>query len=1000
MPRKWIHWLVVSLFAGLLGAIIVSFDAPTLDAQSAQVGVRVLQSDTNRIVLELNVDAYSVRTQRVESGTFSVLAIPGLGHTIEPGKPQLPTQSAMIAIPPGAQVALTITADDARTDALANPPLPVPTQRVNADPRQSLPSYAGASYVPDAATYSTNRAYPASVARVATTGAWRSQRYVVVEFNLLQYNPVTRQATFHRRVRVELALSYPQGRTAQALGGAVNEGAFESVFQGSFANYASARNWRARPATTQPARAPRYSGGPWYKIAVNADGLYQVTCQDLQNAGVNPATLNTATLQLFDAATELAINVVGTTWTTTCGASNYFEFLGQAATSRYSITNIYWLTFGATNGKRMPTRDGSVAGVSPGVFTDTLHTEENHYYRSAIPYQDTDHWFWNFIASGAFADYPFQANRLAGGTYTGTATLRLVGSGGLPYTAQVLVNGNVISNVTWTHDLAYTATVPFSQAFMLAGNNTLRVQNNSAAGKFIVFNSFDVSYNATLTAVTDTLRFRQVASGTWQYPITSFTSNALQVFDITDPYSVTRFINTSITGGPSYTLTFGDTIASAREYLALANAQRKSPASITLDASANLVSPSNGADYIAISHNAFLTNVQPLVNLRAAQGLSTKLIDVQDVYDEFADGLADPQAIRDFLAYAFANWQAPAPAYVLLVGDGHTDPLGYCIIGSCPTEGATTPNRTFIPPYFKFVDPWIGETASDNRLVTFSPTNTLPSLAIGRLPVNNTTEADAMVNKIIANEQSPTFGGWRGTIAFLSDNTFSTSGAMDGAGDFWAYSDEVASSSQLMPFSFIADRIYYNPCDPNTYAYCALANPPYTPYTTTAALKSALNSSVNDGRLILNYVGHGSIMAWAHETFFAASDVAGLTNSGKPMVVLEMTCYTGYFHHNNQSFSSLAETNVRATSKGALASWAASGLGVATGHDYINRGFFLSIMSPGLHQIGPATVAGKQFLYTNGGGGALDLLDTFNLLGDPAARLAFQPNMFLPQISK
>ncbi len=85
----------------------------------------------------------------------------------------------------------------------------------------------------------------------------------------------------------------------------------------------------------------------------------------------------------------------------------------------------------------------------------------------------------------------------------------------------------------------------------------------------------------------------------------------------------------------------------------------------------------NGADYILITHPDFYDAVQPLADYRHGQGLRVKRIDVQDVYDEFNAGLADPEAIRSFLEYAYTNWQAPAPAYVVLVGDGNVDPKNY-----------------------------------------------------------------------------------------------------------------------------------------------------------------------------------------------------------------------------------------------------------------------------------------------------------------------------------
>jgi len=51
---------------------------------------------------------------------------------------------------------------------------------------------------------------------------------------------------------------------------------------------------------------------------------------------------------------------------------------------------------------------------------------------------------------------------------------------------------------------------------------------------------------------------------------------------------------------------------------------------------------------------------------------------VDQIYDEFSDGLRNPNAIRSFLAYAFDNWKGSAgtarpPSFVLLVGDATPD---------------------------------------------------------------------------------------------------------------------------------------------------------------------------------------------------------------------------------------------------------------------------------------------------------------------------------------
>jgi len=131
--------------------------------------------------------------------------------------------------------------------------------------------------------------------------------------------------------------------------------------------------------------------------------------------------------------------------------------------------------------------------------------------------------------------------------------------------------------------------------------------------------------------------------------------------------------------------------------------------------------------------------VQPLANFRASQGLRVQVVDVQDIYDEFSGGVFNPEAIRSFIAYAYSNWVRPASSFVLLVGDGNFDFKN--------NYGWNDTN--YIPPYLAEVDPWIGQTATDNRYVSVSGRDILPDLYIGRFPVRTQVEAQTMVEKTI-----------------------------------------------------------------------------------------------------------------------------------------------------------------------------------------------------------------------------------------------------------
>lgn len=970
---KGTRWVVV-----LIAALFVVLQMAGEAQAATGAPLRVLQSDTSRVVLELELSRYDVREQNVGGVTYAVFAIPGLGHTNEPGKPQLPILGALVGIPPGAEPSLKILADDTRIESVARPPLPAAALQIQYDPSRTVPREAGLGFPREANTDSSSQMYPAGAVVLTWSGYWRSQRCVVVEFHPLQYSRATQQFIFHRLLRVEVTLSYAGGKRPQASSGGVSEGLFEQVLQQAVVNYPSAKNWRAKNAPAKLAlsrSSVTYTSGTWYKVAVNADGIYQVTCAQVQSAGIDLASLDPNTLKIYKQGTELALNVAGQNWER-CDSRDYIEFFGQAAGTKYTDTNIYWLTFGGTAGKRMGTRDGSGAGTVPETFFDHLHLEQDHAYRSYVPMSEgADHWFWSWLPNGvSYADYPFELANLAFGDYSATLQMSVVGFNAGDHRTQTYVNGNLVDDTTWSGQVERRGTFTFPSDYLNRGTNTIRVNELGPSGDYVFVNYFDVEYSRLYTASEDALRFRNGANGTWRYQISGWTDSSVEMFDITDPFDVARFVGSTMTPkGSSQTLEFSDTIDSPREYLALGSPMRAIPLSITRDALSNLRSPANGADYIIITYGGFKSNVQPLASYRAAQGMRVQVVDAQDVYDEFSDGLMDAQALRDFLAYTGENWQAPAPSFVLLVGDGNFDFKNHLGTGEA----------NFIPPYLRMVDPWIGETASDNGFVSFDDGagNPLPSMAIGRLPANTNAEVDAMVAKIMNYEQNLSTGIWQTQVAFVADNP-------DSGGAFWSLSDQIADDLRYLPTRYAADRIYY----------------PNSPYTTPLATRSAIISVINEGRLIVNYIGHSGIQWWSKTSdqteygIFGLNQVTALANGRKLPVMLAMTCMDGYFHY--PGYPSLAETIVRLAGRGALASWSASGQGVAAGHDFLDRGFFDAVLQRGVRQLGPAAVLGKLNLWLNGGGANLDLIGTYNLIGDPASRLLIRgPTIyFLPFI--
>ena len=373
-----------------------------------------------------------------------------------------------------------------------------------------------------------------------------------------------------------------------------------------------------------------------------------------------------------------------------------------------------------------------------------------------------------------------------------------------------------------------------------------------------------------------------------------------------------------------------------------------------------------------IGYGEFLPAMHPLLALRA-QEWQTMAVDVQDVYDEFSHGLLDPQAIRDFLAHALSHWQR-APSYVLLVGDGTIDYLDHLGQGW----------HNFVPAYPADVDPYLGETASDNRLACVAGEDILPDLHIGRLPVSNLAEAQAVVAKIMAYEAAAASWPWQQRVQLLADN--------DSGNLFAQYSEQLYHS---LPEPIKGERIYLTTPADETHEY-----DPNDPQDLLAA-QAAVQDSFRRGHLLATFMGHSSHSQWAEERLLHREDVPRLQNEARLPATLSLTCYTGAFHY--PPYAPLDERLVIQADGGAVAAWGATGAGVATGHRHLAQGFFDAVFGPAPVTLGAATWGGKLRLFQQAPTNR-DLIDTYVLLGDPATPLRpyYGPvhNVYLPQVRK
>jgi len=954
------HILALFLITPL---ILGTVDPPPAVAQ-APLGshLRVLESNDKAILLELTVDDFTLETVEREGQTYHRLVIPGTAQTATPGEPQVPTRGALLGLPTAEGVSLEIL--EAEHETLSGYRLlPAPGRRlIEADENTLLAGRVEQFFTLDRDLYATDAFYPGQLTELDEIGYLRDQAVAQVRFCPAQVNPVTGQVHLYRRILIRLTWDWPVVTANDGTRGVALS--FDNLLHDTLLNYDAPERTAALPPSVAHSSAPiaaTTAATPTLKIAIAQDGIYQLTRADLVGAGLDLTGSDPRTIKVRHRGVEIPIYVPGED-DGTFDAADSVLFYGTAIDDLYTSENVYWLTAGGTPGQRMEARNGTPGGATvPAHFLATMHAEQDTYYWQSMPDgEGQDHWFWgDRLTAPATQSVTATLHNVSTTASTATVRARLKGRTSIgavfpDHHTRLYLNGTQIDDQVWDDQAIYDHEVTVAHNLLNEGDNVIRVESVGDTGAVvdqIHVNWIELDYWDAYVAENDQLCFGPPAAGTYQFQVSQFTDSDVQVFDVTDSaHAAILTGTTTVADGGRYTLHFQDSAGAGTRYLALTSAQHKSPARIVLDQPSSWKSPTNGADYVIIAHEDFYASAQRLaLHRQDTSGLRAATVKIDDVYDEFNYGIFNPQAIRDFLAYAYHNWVSPGPAFVVLVGDAthdYKDNLG-------------TGTQNYVPSQIIETDE-LGQTPSDNWFVLVSGDDILPDMWIGRLGVQSVSQADDVVDKIIRYEQHPPDRSWNSQALLVAD---------DGDTSFKTISEQIAG---LLPAHYTAHKVYAD-----TY-------PPGDPTPDIAA-------AINAGTIVVNYSGHGHVSGWGQWTgsqyIFERSDIQALDNTHKLPVVTIANCLNGFFT-GPQTEVSTAEAFLRLKDRGAVAVWASTGLGYASGHRVLMSEFYETIFhSPG-HTLGAATSAAKVEAYTQNSAWG-ELVQTFVLFGDPATQLYY-----------
>lgn len=936
-----------------------------LAQSSTGSSLHILSSGSRELVLQLNIAEIQVETIEQGSQTYQRLLIPNMVQKNVPGAPQIPTRGTMVGIGTPENVSAELL--DADIEILSGYQLlPAPTLEVEgdilADPEQAR---LKETYVPDPAIYTTNAFFPADLVEIGETGYIRDQAVAQIQFYPVQYNPVTGEVRLYRRLTVRVSWPASNLTLTGDNSNSLASPAYEKLLKRTLLNY----DLLDRPGLVEvaPPYVPNSIGAadttPRLKIKVTKDAVYRLTPADLTQAGFELAGVDSRTIKIINHGSQIPIYLFDSNSNNLFDGNDYLLFYGTAITDVYTTANVYWLEAGGSFGTRMSTKIGS-GTLTPTSFPATLHTQEDTYYWSGKGSGGLaeDHWFWgDRITAPNSQSYIITVNNIA--SSNATLRVRLKGRTSGSHRTEVYLNGSLVSNQSWSGQIIKDQSV--NVANLQNGNNTVTIKP-TVAGEQIHVNWIEIDYSDTYVAESNNLFFRAPSAGSYQFNVSNFSSNDIKIFDITDRNNVAIINNTAIAPvGSTFSVTFRDTASTSTRYLATAYYQL--PSSLKMDQASDWKNVNNRADYVIITHDDFSGAASNLAAHRRNSGLEVVIVKIEDIYDEFNYGIFNPKAIQDFLKRSL-SWNK-VPTYVLLIGGAtydYRDLLGFSRKNYVPTQVIELGSE----------DPSQDITISDNWFVLVSGTDVLPDMYIGRLAAQSSSEANAMVNKIISYDQNPPTSAWNQAALLVADYDPTN---LSNSITYELTSDSLANR---LPNGYTAKKVYQR----------QIPEP-------KAAIIDDLN---NTGSILVNYAGHGSVNGWT-SAILTTSDIQALTNNRWPVVTVA-NCLNGYFVDR---LTSIAEEFQRRPSAGAIAVWAPSSIGYPTDHRVMVEQFYDSIFQYDYYELGVITTAAKFEAYNLNN--ALDMLvETYVFFGDPAQILGVpqkspapgKVEVFLPLVIK
>ena len=643
----------------------------------------------------------------------------------------------------------------------------------------------------------------------------------------------------------------------------------------------------------------------YLKVGTAADGLYRIKKADLENLGISTSTIPANTYKMYMKGNQIPLYVKSSS--NVLDDSGYIEFFGirnmgdsyrdtsakgnsyKEYLNRYGDTTIYWLTWNGTTGLRTTEQTSLVSTLADTLnyYAELVHYEQNWYLDYSIDnlvrrqypqWLENQTWVWGQQGVGrldeAFTAVDIYPNKNTKAFYKVQ-----------DYSSNITTNAHVIG-LSINSDLSVYDSIPFnryaqhvanalfSSSKLTEGTNYLHMTSYQtlASANTVAYDWYEVEYPRYLKALNDSLKF----------VINDLQNTSVFTFRLTNFQGTSPIIykyNAAIKKISTFNriadvITFTDTVSPGDKYYLINENKISSPFIYYTKNFVDLSAATNKADYILITApllSSIAANYASFVSQNYS--LTTKVINVYDIYDQFNFGFFSPEPIKDFLKTANLNWQSPKPAYLFLVGNATYDYYG-------------NKAKYFGVPLIKNLVPSFGQPVSDTWFTTWDSTGSLfPQMFVGRMPASTVSEFQHFYDKHVSYISNP-YDDWNKYYLLFSSGNGSDPNELTFLKQI---NDGLANNYiQPAPNGGIVQSLYKTYSPPTNFG-------PFTP--------DQVQAVINNGAILISYLGHSGTQVWDN----GINDVAQLKNTrNRDPFISDFGCSTGMFAEPDiKSFASL-----------------------------------------------------------------------------------------------